>query len=249
MSGWRPPGAGTAAGKCSGSSTSRSRCTNTGAPSSAFLAATSVSTVLAPITVAWLRSSSSRSPGSRSRTPASTTLLGRHGVAQAGVPLAAVRRPGTCRRGSRCRVVLGRVVVAVRVEPQDARVGAVADRGGQRRHGHRAVGRQQHGRIAARRARRRSGRRPRAGSRATRAGPPRSASRAPRRRCRCSAARRRARAPSAARGSRRRAARPGCGRPCGSAALRARRPRVSVPSIAARASRRTPSRPPGCPRW
>ena len=178
------PGAGTAAGKCSGSITSRSRCTNTGAPSSAFFAATSVSTGLAPITVAALRSSSSRSPGSRSRTPASTTRSAGDRVAEAARPTRPSRRPGTCRRGSRCPTSRACCSRRGRRATGSARPAGARPTAGSVRRGHRAVGSQQHRRVAAReRVLDLAAGLEQAPARLAR-GPPRSASRAPRRRCR-----------------------------------------------------------------
>jgi hypothetical protein len=76
-------------------------------------------------------------------------LLGPHGVAEARIPLA--------RRGREAHAAqvaaaggLGRVVVAVPVEPQDPRVRPVPADRGERAGRHRAVRRQQHGRVAPR---------------------------------------------------------------------------------------------------
>ena len=127
------------------------------------------------------RSSSTRSPPSRSRTPVITT---RAGSTAAPSPSPASQRPHAAARHMPPRkplgVVVGRVEVAVGVEPHDARVGHVAQHRRQRRHADRAVARRAGPGTARRTWRRRPGRRPRAGSRATRAGrpskPPRRAS-------------------------------------------------------------------------
>ena len=76
--------------------------------------------------------------------------VGRHHLlGQPRVPEPARARQAPCRRGSRWRWSRG-VEVAVRVQPQHLRVGAVAGHGGERGERDRALGRQQHWHVARR---------------------------------------------------------------------------------------------------
>ena len=159
-------------------------------------------------------STSTRSPASRSRTPHMST---RAGSSEGSKPASQRPQDGGQAHAAEeaARRRLGRVGVAVGVEPQHADVGRVADDGLERRHADRAVRGRQDRERAGGRACPRPGRRLRAGSRASRAG------RRPSWRSACSPSvptrrafwvQRRARAPP------RRARRPACGRTSGSAA-------------------------------
>ena len=174
----RPPGRGErGAGSTAGSSTSRSRWTKTSRPPSSVGELRRRSTRPTPCV-----SSSTRSPASRSRTPHMTTLrrVERRPPRPVSQTPHAPARHMPPRKPRRRRV--GRVEVAVRVEPQDAaRPGRSRTSAGQRRHADRAVRGEQHREARRRAARRRAGRRPRAGSRASRAGRPPSGRRAARR--------------------------------------------------------------------
>ena len=180
--------------------------------------------------------------------PSEHHALRRHRLAQAGVPLA-----GGGGEAHAAEVAaaggLGRVVVAVRVEPEDARVGPVPDRGGQRGRGHRAVGGEQHGRVTA-------------GERVVdlAAGLEQAAARVAQvvlvagladLAGRADVARLDAERPRHQRREDLHAARRAREAVGGAAAQRYERDAhaLSVPSSAARASRRRPSRPPGCPPW
>ena len=176
-------------------------------------------------------STSTRSPASRSRTPHISTRAGSSARLEARVPAPAGRRQAHAAE-ELARRRLGRVEVAVRVEPQHVHVGRVADDGLERRHADRAVRGGQDREARRPSACPRPGRRPRAGSRASRAGRPRRSRSAARRACRPGARR----GPAPARAPPRRARRPACGRTSGSAAPR----RSAGRSTPAPASRRTP---------
>ena len=191
----------------------------------------------------------SRSPSSRSRTPASTTRSEAIVSVEARRPTRRRRRPAPCRRGSRCRGRVGRVEVAVRVEPEHLMPGPWRSAAG-------------------------SVVRPIEQSAASSTGtlPPSSASstwppassRQPRESRRSSSYGHRARLATGSRSSRastpRRLATSGASVSTPRTARGVRsavrqrsatseRPMVSGPSSSAPASRRRPARPPGCPRW
>ena len=162
-----PPPDGKRAGSTVGSSTSRSRWTKTSARRARRRRRrASPARRRSPATPALAAPRARRRRGRARRT--SRRVGGSSGVRPKPVsqrPQAPARHMPP-RKPLRRRV--GRVEVAVRVEPQDARVGAVARDGGQRRQRRSSSRRRRStGKRAARRARRRPGRRPRAGSRAT----------------------------------------------------------------------------------
>ena len=121
----RPPGAGNWAGRTDGSKPSRSRCDADG-PSPAHRSPTPAA------------STSTLSPGVESRTRG-TTRPGVDGVRPAGVPAGRRRRQAHAAEEA-ARRRLGRVEVAVGVDPQEPHVGHAARHGGQRGDADRAVG-------------------------------------------------------------------------------------------------------------